>query len=426
MRVLFATWAQTGHYQPLVPLGWALRAAGHDVAVLTHPPFAPVVTGSGLPAVPVGPDIDVTALLRERYAPLLHTEAITGAAEFAQRGGWAGAAPGRPGRLRDQPQNQLGREMLRIVLDGCLAMLDDAYAFATAWRPDLVVYEPTGFLGGILATVLGVPGVRVLWAPDFSLPMQTLSRRLFAPVLERFGVPDVDITGTLTLDPCPARMQVSDTRRRRPMRYIGYPGPLPVAPPALTVPGDRPRVCVTWGTTIHGLGIDETYLAPDVLRALSGRPVEIVLAVAQSQLPAFGELPPGVVHAGPVPLLAVLPACDAVVHQGGGGTTMSSVLSGVPQLAVPTLPDTEFNAGQMAQTGAGIALRSADAGPAEIGGSVRRLLDEPRYREAATRLRDEARAMPTPAETVGVLEDLAARPERSRIARSGGPGSPRL
>ncbi|RSM44872.1 DUF1205 domain-containing protein [Amycolatopsis balhimycina DSM 5908] len=404
MRVLFATWAQKGHYQPLVPLGWALRAAGHEVAVLTHPPFAPVVTESGLPAVPVGPDIDVTRQLRERYAPLLHTDAIAGAAEFEKRGGFKGDS--EAGRRRDQAQNRLGREMLRIVLDGCTAMLDDAYAFARAWRPDLVVYEPTGFLGGILATVLEVPGVRVLWAPDFSLPMQTLSRRLFGPVIDRFGLSDVDITGTVTLDPCPPDLQVRDDLPRRPMRYVGYPGPLPVAPPELTVRGDRPRVCVTWGTTIHGLRIEGTFLAPEVVRTLSTWDVDVVLAVPESQLPAFGELPPNVIHAGPVPLISVLPACAAVVHQGGGGTTMSSLVSGVPQLAVPTLPDTEFNAKHMAGTGAGIHLPMA--GAAVIGKCVRRLLDEPEYRAAAARMRDEAVTMPTPAAVVDGLVDLTS------------------
>jgi UDP:flavonoid glycosyltransferase YjiC (YdhE family) len=408
MRVLFATWAQTGHYQPLVPLGWALRAAGHEVGVLTHPPFAPVVTGSGLPAVAVGPDIDVTRQLRERYAPLLDTDAIDGAAEFSRRGGWQGRGSPDARRRRDEAQNRLGREMLRIVLDGCWAMLDEAYAYATEWRPDLIVYEPTGFLGGILATVLKVPSARVLWAPDFSRPMQNLSQRFFGPVLERFGVPDVDITGTVTLDPCPTAMQVDDDLPRRPMRYIGYAGALPVAPPALTRRGDRRRVCVTWGTTIHGLGIDAAYRAPDVLRALAGQDVEIVLAVPTSQLAAFGELPSTVVHAGPIPLTAVLPACDAVVHQAGGGTTMASVRSGVPQLAVPTLPDTEFNARQMARTGAGIHLAADDAGRDGIDKAVHELLTEPRYGAAAGRLRDEALAMPTPAATVRLLEDLAA------------------
>ena len=407
MRVLFATWAQTGHYQPLVPLGWGLRAAGHEVAVLTHPSFAATITGSGLPAVPVGPDIDVTAQLRECYAVLARTEAITGAAQFHRRGGWSGSPGPDEGRARDRPQNQLGRDMLRIVLDGCFAMLDDAYAFASAWRPDLVVYEPNGFLGGVLATALELPSARVLWAPDFSRPMQAFSRRFFGPVLKRFGLPDVDITGTVTLDPCPPRMQVDDDLPRRPMRYIGYPGPLPPPPLGLTRPGDRPRVCVTWGTTIHGLGLNETYLAPDVVRALATEDIDIVLAVPVSQLPAFGELPANVIHAGPVSLLGGLATCDAVVHQAGGGTTMSSVLSGVPQLALPTLPDTEFNAMRMAQTGAGLLLPAEDAGAAEIADQVRQLLAEPGYRAAAGQLRDEALAMPTPAETVGALVELA-------------------
>ena len=41
---------------PMVPLAWALRAAGHDVRVAVQPSFAATVTSAGLTAVPVGRD----------------------------------------------------------------------------------------------------------------------------------------------------------------------------------------------------------------------------------------------------------------------------------------------------------------------------------------------------------------------------------
>lgn len=397
MRVLFASWAQTGHYQPLVPLGWALRAAGHEVAVLTNPSFVPTVAGSGLTAVPVGPDIDVTRELRERFAALSSTRVTTGV---------SAAAAGRA-RARELPGNQMGRVTMGSVLEGCLAMLDDALEFTARWRPDLVVFEPTGFLGPAVARLRGLPSARVLWAPDYTAGLQAITNRLFGAEFERFGLVDVDLTGTLTLDPCPPRLQVRDNVRRRPMRYVPYPGPRPSAPHALTVRGGRRRVAMTWGTTTHNLGMSDSYLAPRVLRALSALDADIVLAVGPRELPEFGELPANVIHAGPVPLREVLPACDAVVHQAGGGTTMTSVLAGPPQLAMPTLDDTTFNAECLAATGAGIHL-GPDADETEIRRNARSLLDDPAYREQARRLRAEAAAMPPPSDVVRVLADLAA------------------
>jgi UDP:flavonoid glycosyltransferase YjiC (YdhE family) len=397
MRVLFASWAQTGHYQPLVPLGWALRAAGHEVAVLTNPSFVPTVAGSGLTAVPIGPDINVTEELRERFAALSSTRVTAGT---------PGVDPGGA-RARDLPQNQMGRVTMSSVLEGCLAMLDDALEFTDRWRPDLVVFEPTGFLGPALATLRRLPSARVLWAPDYTVGMQAVTNRLFGAEFARFELVDVDLTGTVTLDPCPPRMQVHDDVRRQPMRYVAYPGPRPPAPHALTVRGERPRIGITWGTTTHNLGLRDSYLAPDMLRWLSALDADIVLAVAAGELPALGELPANVIHAGPVPLREVLPGCDAVVHQGGGGTMMTSVLAGVPQLVVPSLDDTTFNAECLAATGAGIHL-GPGSGREEILLHAEILLTDPAYREQARRLRAEAAAMPAPSDVVRVLTSLAA------------------
>jgi UDP:flavonoid glycosyltransferase YjiC (YdhE family) len=237
--------------------------------------------------------------------------------------------------------------------------------------------------------------------------MQAVTNRLFGAEFARFGLTDVNLLGTVTLDPCPPRMQVPDEVDRRPMRYIGYPGPRPVAPHALTVRGERRRVLMTWGTTTHNLGLRDSYLAPTILAGLSGVDADIVLAVGERELAEFGELPANVVHAGPVPLREVLPACDAVVHQAGGGTMMTSVLAGPPQLVVPTLDDTTFNAERLAETGAGIHLKpGVDA--AEIRRGVEALLTDAGYRERAERLRAEAAAMPPPAGVLGLLTDLTA------------------
>jgi UDP:flavonoid glycosyltransferase YjiC (YdhE family) len=107
-----------------------------------------------------------------------------------------------------------------------------------------------------------------------------------------------------------------------------------------------------------------------------------------------------------VPLRHLLPTCSLVIHQAGGGTTMSAVISGVPQLLIPTLQDTMCNARQLVGTGSGRQLRSDDATASVIRESVETLLGDTAYRDAAYRLRDEARAMPTQEEVVGIIEKL--------------------
>lgn len=410
MRVLFTTWAQSGHYQPMAPLGWALRAAGHEVLVATPPGFAGVVTGSGLPVAVAGPDIDVTAELRRRFAALAPEAFDSNILERSARWDFGTSPAGQ--RVRDLAHNQFGRETLRVVLDGCAAMIDDVLDLARAWRPDLVVFEPMGLVGPVVAAVLGIPTARHLWAPDYSAPMQGIANRILGPLLVRFGLDTIDVTGTVTLDPIPPRLQVVDGIRRQPIRYIGYNGPRPV-PDWLFEPPARPRVCVTWGTTAQGVGLPSTYLARDAVSALGDLDVDVVVAMLDSQRDLFDELPDNVTHFGPVPLLAFLPTCAAVVHQVGGGTLMSSVVSGVPQLVIPTTQDGIFNARYLAGTGAGIHLREADATVGQIRESVRALLTEPGYRADAYALRDEAYAMPSPAEVVATLVTLAYSGQRT-------------
>jgi UDP:flavonoid glycosyltransferase YjiC (YdhE family) len=408
MRVLFTTWAQTGHYQPMVPLAWALRAAGHEVVVATHPAFAPVVTGSGVPALPVGPDIDVPAELRRRAAP--PSSSPPSSSQPSPGGAVTGTATAV--RTRDLPESRGGREILHIIVDGCAAMIDDALDYARAWRPDLVVFEPTGLVGPLVAELLGVPAVRLLWGPDFTAGLQRIAGKLMAPVLDRFGLSDLDVTGQVTLDPCPPRLRLPanapDTVRREPMRFVGYHGPMTM-PRRLLDPPARPRVCVTGGATLHTVGLRDAYLVPRIVRALAGFDVEVVVAAVPAQRELFDDLPDNVVHFGPVPLVGLLPTCAALIHHGGSGSTMSAVVSGVPQLVVTSQPEAVYNARQVAAAGAGLHLPDEEASIDLVPGCVSTLLDDPGPATAAHRLRAEALALPGPVEAVGFLTRLARR-----------------
>jgi len=70
MKVLFTTWAWPSHFFPLVPLAWALRAAGHEVRVASGPELAGTIRASGLPAVSVGTPVDFAGEFRARFGTL--------------------------------------------------------------------------------------------------------------------------------------------------------------------------------------------------------------------------------------------------------------------------------------------------------------------------------------------------------------------
>jgi len=375
MRVLFASWAGGGHFAPLAPIGWALRAAGHEVFVAGQPSGAAAIVQSGLPALPVGPDVDMFEVLRTRRA---------GSHER-----------GYPGMLATA----------EAIADG---LADDLVAFGRAWRPDLVVYEPASLVGPLLARVLGIPAVRQLWTCDFTAPVAGFPATVTGPLPARFGLAAFDTAGDLTLDPCPPALQVVDDLRRQPIRYIPYNGPA-VVPGWLREPPRGRRICVCWGTSLHAMDPGLMAHVPGLVRALGSLAVEIVVAVLDAHRASFTNLPANVRAIGPVPLHLLLPTCDAIVHQGGGGTLMTAAACGVPQVVIPSISDQIFNARYVAASGAGIHVPGgASADAADVADRVVEVLTEPAYRVAAAGLAEQMRARPTPAEVVTVLRTLAS------------------
>ncbi|MEV5341643.1 nucleotide disphospho-sugar-binding domain-containing protein [Streptomyces sp. NPDC052676] len=387
MRVLFTSWAWPTHFYPMVPLAWALRAAGHEVRVAAPPGIAAQVTAAGLPYAQVGRDLDAVARIRE-YIP--------------------GRAPAAP----SVPQGR-GPRAVSLFADLAQAMADDLVAFARAWRPDVVVYEPTAYAGPLAAAASGARAVRLPWGADLMRRQATLDaeREVLAPLFARFGVDDADTLGELTVDLCPPAMQVPPEGRpvppaRLPMRYVPYNGagriPVPLPPDRRR----RPRVCVTWGTTVGRLDASMV-LAGEVAAALEPLDVGIVVAVAAEQRPLLGTLPARAKVLESVPLHAVLPHCDLVVGHGGAGTILTGLTCGLPQLVVPQLIDHTFNAERFTATGAGLALTRDEAGPDGLRDAVLELLEQPSYRKAAEEVRADNERRPTPADVARQLAGFA-------------------
>lgn len=398
MRVLFASWAGGGHFAPLVPTGWALRAAGHDVLVACHPTDTDQILRAGLAAVPLGPPVDMFALLR------------------AQR------RVRRQDRRPTMPPGQLdftGMVRTAELVAGLLA--DDLLRFSQGWRPDLVVYEPAALVAPLVASLLGVPAVRQLWCCDFTAPVNGFPRRIGGALAQRYGIDGFDSTGDITLDPCPPALQVADDLPRLPIRYVPFNGPAR-SPGWLAGPHRRRRVCLTWGTSLHALDPARMRHVPGLLRTLGELDAELVVAVSDSQRELFDTVPANVGVLGRVPLDLLLPSCDLLIHQGGGGTMMTAAAHGVPQVVVPTLPDQAFNARRLAATGAGVQV---DGGEQVDGDEVlarcAEVLAGPGYGRAAAGLAGQLAARPAPAAVVPRLELLAAGGRAGGAAVAGPP-----
>ncbi|GAA2643577.1 DUF1205 domain-containing protein [Dactylosporangium fulvum] len=404
MRVLFTVSSWPTHYAAMVPLGWAVRAAGHDLRVLCAPSQVAAVGGAGLPPVPVLGGMEVAvhnrlSYVREALAgdwpyPWLPLHPLTGAAMST---------------LDDFDVAEYARtDGARFAAESARSH-DDAVAYARDWRPDLVVHDPVSTEGLLAAMVLGVPAVLALWGPVGThepAPVRILpddpggsfERHGFGP----FG-PDLV---RHVLDPCPGPVAPPVRAERIPVRYVPYNGP--GTPPDGLPASGRPRVCVTWSTALRSMSGPSSYALPRILAALAGLDVETVLTATRADVAALGEVPPGVRVLEHCPLHPLLADCAGVVHHGGAGSAMTAMVSGTPQLALTFASEQARLAQRIADAGAGRHLPGHTVTVETIRDAVAALVTDPSHRRAAAELRRAAADRPAPVDALARLEKLAA------------------
>ncbi|MDO0926683.1 DUF1205 domain-containing protein [Streptomyces sp. TG1A-8] len=407
MRVLFTVSAWKGHWYPLVPLGWALQASGHEVRVACAPSQCEDLARAGLTPVPVLGEVDMVFLARLQNV------------WDAQAGRWpyAGLPPhpvtGAPmASLAEFPFGEFARESGTRLAGPTRLGFDAAVDLARRWRPDLVVHELLSMEGLLAARVLGVPAVLHLWGPvgtHEDEPGLHLRPEDPTGAFARHGAGELgpDLV-EYVVDPCPGALRPRTSARRLPVRYVPYNGPGAAAPLAPAAAG-RPRVCVVWGNSVTRMVGPQAAVLPAVVEAVAGLDVEVVLTANAADAAALGPLPPSVRVLEDHPLHQLLPGCAAVVHHGGAGTLMTALAAGVPQLALPCAMDQFVNARRLAASGAGLAVPAHRAAVAGVREAVAALLERPGHREAAGALRREVLALPSPLRLVADLEELAAR-----------------
>ncbi|MET9262148.1 nucleotide disphospho-sugar-binding domain-containing protein [Amycolatopsis sp. NPDC004079] len=383
MRVLLTAWAWPSHLYALVPMAWAMRAAGHEVLLASQPAAADWVTATGLPGASVGTDVAAADLVRQYVLP---------------------SAADPDGSLGGAKRTGAGPRAMEMFLAHAESMTGGLIELADRWRPDLVVYEPTALAGPICAAAAGVPAVRHLYGTDLMLRARGILPSALAPLARRHGVAEFDPFGEYTIDPVPASLQLPADYRRFPVRYVPFnsPGPRPAPPPR----GSRPTVCVSWGHTMAKLH-PRLFLAGWIAGVLRELDVRVVLACSSAQLELLGPLPDDVSLYVDAPLEGLLDDCDLLVSHGGAGSILTALSKGVPMLLLPQLPDHAAHAGRVLATGAGEVLARDEATEEAVAAQVTRLLSDPAFRTAALALREEMRAQPTPANVVAELERTA-------------------
>ena len=116
---------------------------------------------------------------------------------------------------------------------------------------------------------------------------------------------------------------------------------------------------------------------------------------------------------------AIFPACRAVVHHGGAGSTAASLRAGVPTLILAMVSDQPIWGAMVKRLKVGTARRFSTTTQKSLVADLRRIL-APQY---VTRAREIGDRMTKPAESVAAAADLVenlARPQGCRLIGEGG------
>jgi UDP:flavonoid glycosyltransferase YjiC (YdhE family) len=370
VRVLFTCVAADGHFRPLVPLARAFRDRGDDVAVATAASFR-AVADEGLPHLQAGIDQDELnrqfAALREEIfsLPIPERRPYLFSGRFAQI---------------DSP-----------------ARLDDLFAVADDFRPDLLVHESAELAGPVVAAKLGVASVQHSFGR--AIPMSAVERAatIAAPMWERAGLEPAPFAGMY----------------RGPFVDIAPPSLEPERPPAGTVVlplraidrqraerSGRPLVYVTLGTVVGDVAVFQL-----LLDALADLHADVLLTIGRRHDPENLAAPANATIERFVPQAEILPRASLVVTHGGSGSMLGALAHGVPMVIVPRAADQFDNADAAAAAGTARVVMPDDLTEAAVRSAAGEVLGRSSYRDAAESVAGEIAAMPSAAE---VAERLSA------------------
>ncbi|WP_328936014.1 MULTISPECIES: glycosyltransferase [unclassified Streptomyces] len=402
-----------GDVAPYTGLGHALVRAGHEVTLVTHAAFAPLVAESGVGFHPL--PVDPRAELESSRGRGLHRSA-SGAGKLLRVVGMARALVGR--------------------------MTDDLVTAARSSEV-LLLSSSLGPLGHAIAEGLSLPSMGVYLQPiaptkEFAPPVlgggswgavgnRVAGRGVNRAVEHVFAAAVPELRTRLGLPRTRPGAALRTRERRNWPVHHGF-SPLIVPRPAdwrpgLTVAGywwpydgdaqlpSELRDFIDAGPppVFVGLGSatvpDPERLSAEIVRALRLAGLRGVIQRGWGGLEANGD---DVLTVGEVPHAALFPRMAAVVHHCGAGTTAAGLRAGVPAVPVPIQFDEGFWAARLVALGVApraVPLRGLTA--ESLSAALVRAVREPAHAERAAALGARVRAEDGVAPVLAALDAYA-------------------
>jgi UDP:flavonoid glycosyltransferase YjiC (YdhE family) len=176
---------------------------------------------------------------------------------------------------------------------------------------------------------------------------------------------------------------------------------------AAWIAAGTPPICFAPGSIALESPADTVKMVSAACAQLGERALICLGGTDFSDVPQFDH----VKVVGVVNYAAVFPACRAVVHHGGSGTTNASLRAGIPTLILWSSADQPYWGAQVKRLNVGTARRFSATTQQSLLADLRRILTP----ECATRARELATRMSKPAESVANAADLLEDAARGKL-----------
>lgn len=401
--ILIASVPIHGHVTPLLAAAAGLFARGHHVRFLTGARFEAAVRRTGSTFLTLPAEADYDDRLLEQAAASADTPRPKGLAGLRYDVRNSFFAPARA-------QYDALLEHLRQPTDAVVT--DPTFLGAALLTSHPRHTRPPVVIGGVLPLqlssadvapfglglqpLLGRAGRSVVGRSRNHLLRFLVERVVFGPVQRDFDALHRSVhgapAGTFIIDwisAADAIVQFSvpsfEYPRSDAQLPVWFAGPIaqPVDAPLPAwwneLPGRR-VVAVTQGTIANG---DLGQLVRPTIEALAAEDVLVVVTTGGPAVDVLGPLPDNVRAAAFLPYERLFAHVDAFVTNGGFGGVHYALRAGVPLVVAGASEDKPEVAARAAWSGTGVNLHTGSPRPNAVRKAVRRVLDDPRYREAA-------------------------------------------
>jgi UDP:flavonoid glycosyltransferase YjiC (YdhE family) len=390
--VLLGAFGDPGHAFPMIALGRALVARGHDVTLQTWTRWREHVQAEGMTfatapeyqVFPSGPEpldfyeavvhatLDTRPLVREGRPDVAVSDILTLAPALAaelEGVRWATLIPHvHPDMSRDFPIYSLGARMPRTRLGRAL------------WRHAQHPVDAGLELGRIeLNRTREHVGLKPLAHVHGGISRELALVASFPQLEYPRPWPDgVHVVGPLMWEPPTADVELP--------------------------PGDAPLVLVAPSTAQD----TEHRLLAAALRGLADAPVRVLATWNRRLPPRPLPVPDNARLVDWVSYARTMPHCDAVVCHAGHGTLVRALASGCAVVACPAIGDMNENAARLDWAGAGVRVPRRFATPRVLRLAVERALGDDSIKARAAELAAWANGHDSGATAARLVEQLAA------------------